>query len=194
MMTTARTRLLLAILVALLVYFGWNDLRPRFAASARQISGHRFSIAGIESRVAEALPNDYPVLLVSALDRKPGTYAPGRDPFRYAPEEGLGGTPVAASKQGISPTPKARSSTPKRPPPDEGGRARVPKIDLTYLGTFGMKQQPIAVFVRGNDIFNAVSGDVLDGAFIVDSIGFESVELKFVNFPNEPAHRLAAGG
>ncbi len=43
-------------------------------------------------------------------------------------------------------------------------------------------------------IYNALAGDVLEGKFIVDHIGYESVDVKFVGFPDAPAKRLAIGG
>jgi hypothetical protein len=49
------------------------------------------------------------------------------------------------------------------------------------------------VFSDGETIINALQGDVLDGKFIIASIGYESVDVKFVGFPDEPARRLAAG-
>lgn len=193
MKSKTRQQQLLAILVVLMMYLGWNHLRPRFVASTRQTSGRRSSIADIESRVGQALPDEYPTLLIAALDRQPGSYSPGRDPFRYAPDGKSESKPVASEK-GTPPTPKARRPGPKQAAPEAAGKSGLPKIDLTYLGSFGLKRQPIAVFVHGGDIINAVSGDVLSDLFIVHSIGYESVELKFVGFPNEPAHRLASGG
>jgi len=50
------------------------------------------------------------------------------------------------------------------------------------------------VFSDGKVIHNAMAGEVLDGEFIVDRIGFESVDIKYVDFPEVPALRKAVGG
>ena len=54
----------------------------------------------------------------------------------------------------------------------------------------------MAVFAdeAGENLYNARAGDVLEGKFIVDRIGYESVDLKFVGFPDAPAKRLPIGG
>ena len=194
MKSTIRTRLLMTILGVLLAYFGWNDLRPRFSSTGRQSFRSQTSMMKIESRVEKTLPKQHLSLSLAALDLKPGAYSPGRDPFRYAAEEKPEIEPDAAQEKAPQAAPKARRPKPKQASPEVGNKPRLPKINLTYLGSFGMKQQPIAVFAQGEDLINAISGDVLVDAFIVESIGYESVELKFVDFPNEPAHRLAAGG
>ncbi|MBZ0089277.1 MAG: hypothetical protein K8H90_02750, partial [Thermoanaerobaculia bacterium] len=73
---------------------------------------------------------------------------------------------------------------------------RPPEVTLVYLGSFGPNQRRVAVFAdAGRDkIYNALAGDVLEGKFIVDRIGYESVDVKFVGFPEAPAKRLAIGG
>ena len=45
-----------------------------------------------------------------------------------------------------------------------------------------------------SDVYAPISGEVVEGKFIVDRIGYESVDLKFVGFPDEPAKRLPIGG
>ena len=69
-----------------------------------------------------------------------------------------------------------------------------PPIDLDYLGSFGPARRKIAVFSDGETIHNAMAGEILAGKFIVHQIGYESVDLKFVGFPEVPAERLPAGG
>ena len=68
---------------------------------------------------------------------------------------------------------------------------KPPVVDLKYLGSFGPETRKIAVFYDGSNIYNALAGDVLNGKFIVARIGYESVDLKFVGFPDTPAQRLA---
>ena len=61
------------------------------------------------------------------------------------------------------------------------------------MGNFGPAQRRIAVFTDGNDIINAQEGEVIAGKFIVARIGYESVDIRFVGFPQWPAQRLAVG-
>jgi hypothetical protein len=132
--------------------------------------------------------------MLADLELKPGVYSPGRNPFRYAAENRAESQPEGAKPVKKPPVKKPRRQQPKGSPNELSGRKGLPRVDLTYLGSFGMKQQPIAVFRRGDDIINAFSGDVVGEGLIVGAIGYESVELKFADFPDEPAHRLASGG
>ena len=75
-----------------------------------------------------------------------------------------------------------------------GCRPRPPAIEFVYLGSFGLPGREIAVFSDGKEILNAFAGDVLRQEFVVRSIGYESADIGFVNFPDEPAKRLAVGG
>ena len=74
--------------------------------------------------------------------------------------------------------------------PDELAKPRPPEFTLQYLGSFGSANRRIAVFTDGKTVHNLQEGQVLEGKFIVARIGYESVDIKFVNFPDEPAKRL----
>ena len=50
------------------------------------------------------------------------------------------------------------------------------------------------MFSDGETIHNAMVGEILDGKFIVASIGYESVDIEFVGFPDAETKRFAAGG
>jgi hypothetical protein len=67
-------------------------------------------------------------------------------------------------------------------------------VDVVFLGSFGPDGRRIAVFSDGTDIYNVLQGGILKRVFRVDKIGFESADLGFVDFPDEPSQRLAAGG
>ena len=69
-------------------------------------------------------------------------------------------------------------------------------MTLVYLGSSGMEKRRIAVFAdaAGENLYNVRVGETVEGKFIVDRIGYESVDLKFVGFPDEPAKRLPIGG
>lgn len=124
-------------------------------------------------------------LRVDLLEAEARTYSPGRDPFRYF-------TPPSPPRKPPPPPPPVEVTPPPEPPPDPG--PQPPPIEFVYLGSFGQEERPIAVLVDGDDIHNAYEGDVIDGQFVVGHIGFESVDLEYVDFPELPPARLAVGG
>ena len=75
----------------------------------------------------------------------------------------------------------------------EAAKPKPPPFTLQYLGKFGPEERPIAVFTDGKNILNVQEGEVIQGKFIVGQIGFESVEIQFVGFPNWPPQRLPVG-
>jgi len=129
-------------------------------------------------------------LRLADLDLKPGEYHPGRDPFRFA-----------AKPPAPPPKPPAAQPAPRKPPPKPRARPasnrpaapKPPPIDVKYLGSFGPETGKIAVFGDGTDIYNVRKGDILKEHFLLESINYESADLKYVNFPTLPATRLAAG-
>lgn len=127
------------------------------------------------------------VLRMANLERRTGTYRPGRDPFRFAPKVVQQKPPPPVQK------PKPTSVARKPSPPAERN-PQPPSIQFKYLGSFGPDWGRIAVFVDGQEIINATVGQVLQDKFVVAEIGYESVDIGFVGFPAEPAKRLAVGG
>jgi hypothetical protein len=77
---------------------------------------------------------------------------------------------------------------------EELSRPHPPEFPWKYLGNFGPERRQVAVFSDGENIYNALEGDVLDGRFIVARIGYESVDIRFVGFPDVPAQRLGVSG
>lgn len=113
----------------------------------------------------------------------------GRDPFRFqAPPPPPPATPP--------PPPSEEELERRRREAEERARLaaipRPPEVTLRYLGSFGPRSARIAVFAGGAEgsVLNARQGAILEGKFIVDRIGYESVDLKFVDFPDVPARRL----
>lgn len=72
----------------------------------------------------------------------------------------------------------------------EAAKPKPPEFTMDYLGNFGPAAKKIAVFSDGKKIVNAQEGEVIDNKFIVARIGLESVDIKFVSFPQTPAKRL----
>ena len=79
------------------------------------------------------------------------------------------------------------------PPPPPPPKPVPPAFNYRYIGTFGRPDAPIATFTRDGEIVNARIGDVIDGKFILRSIGLESVEIGFVGFPADERRRVPIG-
>lgn len=137
-------------------------------------SGARQVASGVE--LAEVLKLD-----LDALEGGSVEIEIGRDPFRFA------APPPPPPRPAPPPLPR-----PMAPPPPHG--PQPPPVDVTFLGSFGPPKRRIAVFTDGKVIYNAERGDTLGGKFVVHAIGFESVDLTFVGFPEVPPERLAVGG
>ena len=79
------------------------------------------------------------------------------------------------------------------PPPPPPPKPVPPTFDYKYIGTFGSASNPIATFSRNGEIVNARVGTVIDGRFILRSIGIESVQIGFVGFPADEDRRIPIG-
>jgi hypothetical protein len=181
-----RQLLLLAVLVVVFVGVIGRQLLPSLAGGPI-VASNRAPLAGPAG--AAAAPVEIAELRLDALEHKPATYRPGRDPFRF------GSRPEPPPAPRPKPAPK-RPPAPERRPPrqQEPAPPQPPAIEFVYLGSFGLPGREIAVFSDGKEILNAFAGDVLQQEFVVRSIGYESADIGFVNFPDAPAKRLAVGG
>jgi hypothetical protein len=68
-----------------------------------------------------------------------------------------------------------------------------PQFSYKFIGTFGPANNPIATFVRDNEIVNVRVGETFDGKFILRGIGIESAEIGYVGFPQETTTRVPIG-
>jgi hypothetical protein len=207
----SRTKLLLGVLafVGLLAVWTWvgpgggEDAAPTPAAGAydeaaaptpRVLPGAR------RGATAAKPPEQVEELRVAALAIRPREYTPGRDPWRF-----------------VDPPPPPRPPPPPPPAPPsaaelerqrlaqealerqraaaaaEAAKPKPPPFTMSYLGNFGPPSRRLAVFSDGKTIYNAQKGEVLAGKFIVAEIGYESVDIRFVGFPDWPPQRLAVG-
>lgn len=178
---------LLAVLGVVALMLGVRAAWPWLSRLGDSGSAVSFGRAGSDF---EAVAPQLTSLRLGDLELKPGEYHPGRDPFRFAaaapPPPKPQPVPVAPPRK--APPRQARPTAPKGPP------APVPPpVDVKYLGSFGPASGKIAVFGDGTDIYNVRKGDILKEHFLVESINYESADLKFVNFPKLPATRLVAG-
>ena len=131
-------------------------------------------------------------LRVEALEHKPAVYKPGRDPFRFGPAAET--PPKSEPERVVARRPAQPERRREQPAKAEPPPAKPPPVTFVYLGSFGLPGREIAVFSDGKEILNAFAGDVLQEEFVVRSIGYESADIGFLNFPEAPAERLAIGG
>ncbi len=196
-MSAARTSsnrpnpLLLGLLGIVVVVAAWRYL-PSFGGGP---GFTRTSAADLRSTTIDVVE-----LAPYTLDQPPPPSRPTRDPWSFgtrpAPEE----TGESAAPPPPEPLQPAIAETPAPPvirdtPAPEPLGPKPPPVDVFYIGSFGRSDNPIAVFVDADkSIFNALEGDLVKDKFEVQNIGYESVDLLFVGFPDEQPVRLAIGG
>ena len=201
MKVSSRERRLLGLLgfVAVIAAFRllWLAASPPPPSAAAAARSARPSTRGARGARSEAEPPTAVVLLrTDRLDVAPEDFEVGRDLFRFGPPP-LPPPPPPPTAAELA---RLRQLALERRERDqnealEAAKPRPPAITLRFLGSFGPAAARIAVFTdaAGQTVLNARVGDVLDGKFIVDTIGFESVDLRFVGFEDLPPARLAAG-
>jgi hypothetical protein len=148
-------------------------------------------------------------LRLEDLEKVAGRFRPGRDPFRFGEAGTLEAEPTededdeaarAAAAQEAERAAAAQEAlrqameAQRRQEAAVSGRPVLPDFDLKFLGSFGSRQKRLAVFSDGAEIFNALEGGVLKSHFVIRQIGLESVDVGYLDYPDEPAIRLAAGG
>ena len=180
--------LLLVLLGVVALIAGWRYL-PSFGGGP---GFTRTTSADLRSTTIEVVE-----LAAHTLDQPPPEAMAARDPWSFgsrpAPERVIPETTLPEPEpQPVQPVVPARPK-PAPPAPKVLG-PRPPAVDIVYLGTLGRDADPVAVFSDGTEIYNALEGDLVKDRFEVQRIGYESVDLVFVGFPDEPAVRLAIGG
>ena len=204
-----RQRLLLGVLAVLLLIAGWVYLVPDSAPPPARAGGaidadsdgsrpapRRAANEGDAAgkAVQAVLP-----LHFEALNRPSRGFTTGRDPWRfYQPPPPPPPPPHRLTEAELRALREAEAERQRRLALQQAEAARIaaiprpPAFTWTYLGNFGPAGQRIAVFSDGQKVINAREGEVLESKFIVARIGYESVDIRFVGFPDWPADRLAA--
>ncbi len=188
---TALGVLLLALIVRYVPWSGGDEA----LAPAR---GGRSGTA--PSGAIEA-PDAVAELALGSLARTPKSLPVGRDPWRFyepppppPPPPPPQPTQADLERQRLALEQAAREAAERqRLALEEAQRPKPPKFTFRYLGSFGPKDRPLAAFSDGKTIINAREGDVILVKFRVAKIGYESVDIKFIDFPDLPAQRLAVG-
>ena len=146
------------------------------AAGARPARGGRHAAAPVDHVID---------IHLDRLEPKQREFAVGRDLFRFAPPP----PPPPPPPPSAADLARLRREAEQRAA--EAARPHPPPVTLSYLGSFGPEASKIAVFTGPDGkIYDAREGDVVAGAFVLAHIGYESVDLKFVGFPDVPAQRL----
>ncbi len=187
-MTPQRQRQVLVVLLVVLVAVVARSVLNLSSGSSRGNRRARVSQPLVRPGSGQA-ESDIVELRLDDLEQKPGEFRPGRDPFRFKPK--------ARPTPPPRPAPKPRPQPARKPPvqrPAQPARPRPPEPTFVFLGSFGPEEKRVAVFSDNTEIFNVVEGDVFKEAFVVHKIGYESADIGWVDFPDEPTRRLAAGG
>lgn len=209
----SRQKVLLGILGLLLLIMAWRYLRPALgggedagpAVSAPfdpESAGEPVGLPQLPRARRSTQPQDDPErvaeLHLPDLQRVPPSYTPGRDPWRFVDPP----PPPLPPPLPPPPPPSAEELEARRRAAEEAARLareraaelakpRPPEFTLQYLGNIGARNRRIAVFSDGKREYIVQEGEKIQNQFIVARIGYESVEIKFVNFPDEPAKRVA---
>lgn len=204
-MSEGRTKMLLAALGVLLLFLAWRYLGPSSSAPSfeRGEDLGAASVGRIPGAGRETKPVVEEVLDLQVADLRPEghDYRPGRDPWRFPeppppppppPPPAPTAEQIRAQREAEERL-RAQQMEAARLAAEEAARPKPPQFTLKYVGKFGPANRPIAVFTDGTEILNVQQGEVIQGKFIVSQIGYESVEIRFVDFPNVPPQRLPIG-
>ena len=127
-------------------------------------------------------------LQLGNLSADTGAYQPDRNIFRYGQRKIERPPPQAPP-----PRDPPKITPPPPPPPPPPVTRRPPPLNFELMGIFGPEHRRIAVLVDGSEIINALEEDVLKDQFIVNEIGLQSVEFRFVDFPVDETARIEIG-
>jgi hypothetical protein len=196
----------------LLLFLAWRYLGPSGGGIGDGGGGNDLGVTTPMGRIPgagrETKPPVEEILDLKIADLQPQAheYRVGRDPWRFA--EPPPPPPPPPVKPPPPPTPeqlraqreaeellRQQQAEAARIAAEEAARPKPPPFTLKCIGKFGPVDDPIVAFVDadGKTIQNVREGGVIQGKFILSQIGYESVEIRFVDFPNVPAQRLPIG-
>jgi hypothetical protein len=147
-----------------------------------------FIRGGRRPAAKEVSPDDVPPLSPKDLEPPRGGGSPdtGRDLFQMREPTHV-----------PPPTPTPRPPAPGEgafigplPPPPPTPTPHPPEVTFKFIGSFGPKESPIAVIQQGDTVLNARAGDTLFGKYVLKKVGYESIDVGFVGFPQTETKRL----
>jgi hypothetical protein len=160
---------------------------PSVDSEEKRPAGRARSRASLEKK---AVAEDVPIVtkdMLNPVRGRPGEQ--GRNIFDFrAPTVPPLPTPTPAPPP--PPAPGSVQFVGPMPPPGPTPTPVPPALNFKFIGTFGPKDQPIAVLLQSDQLLNARAGDVVFGRFILRSIGYESVEIGYVGYPPSVTTRL----
>jgi hypothetical protein len=206
---SSRQKTLLIILACLAAFAGWHYLRPLLGFGAPDEG------APAAARAPGAEPGDEPagrprptrvshtarpgdrvaVLKMASLDHVATDPKAGRDPWRFVdpppppPQKPIVRVPTQAELDAQRRAAELAAEQ-ARQVAIEAAKPKPPEFTMEYLGNFGPPEKKIAVFANGKRIVNAQEGQVLEKEFVVARIGYESVDIKYVKFPEVQPKRI----
>ncbi len=192
-----RQALLLGVLAVLLALFvvrwrssGGNTPPPRPSVSGVPAAAPR----GAGGRRAAISADEVPAITRDDLSPRPRRAAGDtpRDLFDVR-EPTLRPPPTPTPAPPPPPAPGEAEFVGPLPPPPPTPTPAPPPIPFKFIGSFGPRERPIAVLVAGDKIVNARSGDVVFERFVLRKVGYESVDVGFLGFPDTTSRRLGIG-
>ena len=143
---------------------------------------------GGRSRVKEVSPDEVPMISPEDFVIRPGKGSAdtGRDLFGIAePTKKPVPTPIPPP-----PPPGDTRFVGPLPPPPPTPTPKPPDVTFKFVGTFGPKGHPIAVIQQGDLVYNVRAGDVVFDKFVLRSVGYESIDVGFLGFPDTETRRI----
>jgi hypothetical protein len=208
----SRTKLLLGVLGVLVLFVVWRYIGPSSGGSVETGGGNEYNLGSPMGKIPGAGQEVKPPveeivdLKVADLQPQQHQYQVGRDPWHFAeppppPPPPPIKPPPPPTKEELEAQRAAEAELARqraeaeRIAREEAMRPKPPQFGMKCIGKFGPAESPIAVFVGpdGKTIQNVRQGGVIDGKFILSQVGYESVEIRYVDFPNEPPLRLPIG-
>ena len=189
---TRRQAILFGVLAAALILFvvRWSARQrpassPTAPVAASPESDVRVPRAGGRRRVPTPAPDEIPPLSARDLEprRSTGAVAPIRDLFD--PRD-----PTKPPPPPPTPVPTPRPMYGPLGLPTPRPTPTPPEPQFKLIGIFGPRENPIAAIQLGDEISNVREGDVISRRWIIQNIGYESIDVGFIGFPPSETRRL----
>ncbi len=145
-----------------------------------------------------------PKLLIETIGKnyKEESFLIGRNIFRYGPPKTTQTPQIPGQPSGrenvklppkVPPEPLATETGTPISPTEKEHKKQPPPFNYKYLGFFGPQNKKLAVFSDGKEIMDVFEGEIIADKFIVKSIGFETVTIGFVGFPDDIIQKIEVG-